>query len=697
MPAIAASGGRWPAARRTGVRAAAFLLLIALMMAAPAPAAGQARGALLDVPYLAQPVRLCGGAALAMVLRYWGERAVYAEDFAPLVDAGRGGIPADALARAVTDRGWQAFPAAVDASASFDRLRTEVDRGRPVVALIEAGPSVSHFVVVVGVTDAAVVLHDPARAPFQVVPRAEFDAAWAPAERWMLLVLPPADRPPANDSSPAGPAATEPLAATPCAALVSHSVRDAGDGNVASAERRLLAATALCPGDAAGWRELAGVRFLARQYAESRQLAERAVERAPQDRHAWQLLATSRYLTGDLLGALDAWNRLGEPRTDVVTVLGSVRTPHAIVVDLVDLPPREILTASSLRKAQRRLEELPVSSDAEVRYEPIADGLATVEATIDERVTLPGNWKRWGAMGFETLLRREVSLDLAGRLGAGENLRGRYRWAANRPRVMLDFAVPAPGRLPGIASVELSWERQAYGALVAGEPHIREERRRAGGTLADWAFDWLRWEAGAAIDHIADGRYISAAASLSAQALADRVFVTVAGERWSATEGGEDFGAGSIGGGWRWTTDRARPNWTAFGGASVATTAAPLAVWPGAGTTLARGALLRAHSLTDGGVHTSEVFGRRVAFVTLEHERPFWSSPYGLATMTVFVDTARAWQRREPGPSDWHTDIGAGVRFAQPGSNGVVRLDLAYGLRDGAVSVSAGYVSAWGR
>jgi hypothetical protein len=570
---------------------------------------------------------LCGGAALAMVLRYWGARAVYAEDFAPLVDAGRGGIPADALARAVTDRGWQAFPAAVDAAASFDRLRSDVDRGRPVVALIEARPSVYHFVVVVGVTDAAIVLHDPARAPFQVMPRAEFDAAWAPAERWMLLVLPPADRP-QDREAPSAP--------------------------------------------------------------------ERAEDRAPQDRYAWQRLATGRYLTGDLTGALDAWNRIGEPRTDVVNVLGAVRTPHAIVVDLVDLPPREILTASGLRQAERRLEELPVSSDASVRYEPIADGLATVQTTIDERDTFPGSWAGWGAMGFETLLQREVSLDVAGRLGAGENLRGRYRWARNRPRVMLEFGVPAPGPIPGIASVELSWERQAYGALVAGEPLLREERRRAGGTLADWAFEWLRWEAGAAVDHIGGGRYVSAGGSLTVLALDDRVFVTLAGERWSASEAGQDFGTGSIGGGWRWTADRARPNWTAFGSASFATAAAPLAVWPGAGTSLTRGALLRAHSLTDRGVHTAAVFGRRVAFVTVEHERPIWSSKYGLATMAFFLDTARASQRRDAG-SAWHTDIGAGVRFAEPGSRGVVRLDLAYGLRDGAVKVSAGYVSAWGR
>lgn len=51
-------------------------------IAAGEPRAADAR--LLDVPYVAQSEALCGGAAAAMVLRYWGAAGVYAEDFAPL-------------------------------------------------------------------------------------------------------------------------------------------------------------------------------------------------------------------------------------------------------------------------------------------------------------------------------------------------------------------------------------------------------------------------------------------------------------------------------------------------------------------------------------------------------------------------------------------------------------------------------------
>jgi hypothetical protein len=661
---------------------------------APALAREQSRGALLDVPYLSQPVRLCGGAALAMVLRFWGEPQVFAEDFAPLVDQRRGGIPAEALARAVSDRGWTAVHVALEADRALTQLRDEVNSGRPVIALIEDRPSLYHFVVVVGVTSREVVLHDPARAPFQVLPHADFDAAWARAERWMLVVMPPAARPAEADAGDA--AARVQGAAGPCDALVSHSVSQAQSGDLPAAERGLSAATALCPGDAAGWRELAGLRFLEREYPETLRLAGAAIERAPGDAHAWQLVATSRYLTGDRDGALDAWNRTGEPRTDVVNVDGAVRTPHTVVVNLVDLPPRELLTSGARRRAEQRLEELPVASDATVRYEPLDDGWAAVNVSIDERRILPENWMGWGATTFETLLQREVSVNIPGRLGAGENLRLRYRWAANRPRALFEFGAPAPGPLPGIVTTELWWERQAYTGLESGAPVLREQRVRTGGHLADWPVDWFRWQAGAAIDRFDGRRHVSVNGRLVTRLFDDHVSVTAHAERWAPANGGSSFAAAGATAAWRSSANRDVPGWIAFGGMAEATRAAPLAIWPGAGTSLTRGALLRAHSVTDGGIVSGAAFGRRLAFTTVEHQRPVWSSPHGLASVAIFLDLARAWDRRDGTASPWLADLGAGIRFGEPNAD-TVRLDIAVGLRDRRVTVSAGYVPDWGR
>ncbi len=699
--------------RRTGlvtVRRSLVAVLCAWILCAPARATADPgpAGSLLDVPYLAQPVRLCGGAAVAMVQRYWGDRQAVPQDFAGLVDATRGGIPADRLAPAVSSRGWQAFPAVADQSSGLDRLRTEVDRGRPVVVLLEASPTTYHYVVTVGVTDQSVVFHDPARAPFQVMPRADFDAAWAKAERWMLLVLPKAGgarAPAAPARSAAARSAVTPsatatpsgaAASSPCASLVSQGVTAAREGHTAEADRRLTAATSLCPDDAAGWRELAGLRFLARNYQESARLAARAVGQSSTDRHAWQILATSRYLNGDFAGALEAWNRVGEPRTNVVEVNGASRTPHTVVLSVVELTPRDVLTADAYRRANRRLDELPVASEATLTYEPIQDGQAKVAATIDERTLVPDGWMDWAAWGVETLFMREIKMNVPGHLGAGENLQGRYRWAANRPRVRLDFSVPAPGVVPGLATIDFLWERQSYRALTPEADAFREERRRAGGYLSDWIAGWLRWQAGAAIDHIGGRRHVAVSAQTQTEFLDDRVNVTAAVEHWMP-DIGDAFTSRSIGAAWRWTPDRARPNWIARVGFGTVSASAPLAVWHGAGSSSSRGGFLRAHSSTDRGIVTGDVLGRRVLFGTIEHQRPVWSSSYGVAALALFVDTARAWERREPEPSPWHTDVGAGVRFGEADATGLIRVDLAVGLRDRRVKLSAGYTTAWGQ
>ena len=195
--------------RRSAAAAAAVLCLSAGIAAAAVPSGPQTppshaegRDRLLDVPYLSQTEDLCGGAAVAMVLRYWGERRVYPEDFAALVDRSASGIRTDALTSEVIRRGWQAISVDADAGSSGEWLREHVDHGRPVIALIEAAPGRYHYVVVVAWTGEQVIVHDPARAPFRVMSRAEFERAWAPAGRWALLLLPVGDRPPEREASP---------------------------------------------------------------------------------------------------------------------------------------------------------------------------------------------------------------------------------------------------------------------------------------------------------------------------------------------------------------------------------------------------------------------------------------------------------------------------------------------------------------
>jgi peptidase C39-like protein len=47
-----------------------------------------------------------------------------------------------------------------------------------------------HYVVAIGFTDEAIVIHDPARGPFRDVNIDRFVRQWRAAGSWALLVLP---------------------------------------------------------------------------------------------------------------------------------------------------------------------------------------------------------------------------------------------------------------------------------------------------------------------------------------------------------------------------------------------------------------------------------------------------------------------------------------------------------------------------
>jgi hypothetical protein len=105
--------------------------------------------------------------------------------------------------------------------------------------------------------------------------------------------------------------------------------------------------------------------------------------------------------------------------------------------------------------------------------------------------------------------------------------------------------------------------------------------------------------------------------------------------------------------------------------------------------------LLRAHPLLDDGIVGGESFGRQLWHGGVEARR--WvqlsGKPVRLAP-ALFVDAARASHGLEAIDSvdgRWQFDAGAGIRLAVPGS-GVLRIDVAHGLRDGRNAFSVGWV-----
>ena len=669
--------------------------------AAAASAAVGPTARLLDVPYLSQTEDLCGGAALSMVLRYWGEREVYPEDFSALVDHSRSGIRTDVLAAEVSRRGWQSFAVNITADAPGGHVSEHIEKGRPVIALIEVRPGRYHYVVIVAWTADRVIAHDPARAPFRVMSRIEFERAWMAAGRWALLIL-PSTTPAAEHTPPtsSGAALGTATNAGTCGPFIHKLVELARNGEIAAAETGLLTATALCPDNPAAWRELAGVRFLQSQWADASALAARAARLDPHDEEGWELLATSRFLNDQPGGALDAWNRIGRPTVDVVRIEGLRRTRHPVVAGLIDLPPRALLTAEQYERAARRLAELPSSDSSSLRYRPVAGGLAEIEAVVIERPVVPWGVAPLAATAARSLLRRELRVDIASPTGSGELWTAQWRWWENRPHLGFGVAVPSALGLPGVVTIEGIWERQSYqaiGMIGSGPSAVeRSERRRAALHVGDWRTRRLRWQAGLALDRWAEQSHLSLNADVDLRFAGDRLSLALETAAWAAIGDGNQFTRAGVSAAWRSTRESGASSWSLAAGFTAASVHAPLDLWPGAGTGDARAPLLRAHPLLTSGVISSPAFGRRLAHGTAEYQRRLLTTPVGSLAAAGFADIGTAWQQMGVTPhGPTHTDVGGGIRLALRGQGGVIRVDVARGLRDRHVVLSTGWQAPW--
>ena len=112
----------------------------------------------------------------------------------------------------------------------------------------------------------------------------------------------------------------------------------------------------------------------------------------------------------------------------------------------------------------------------------------------------------------------------------------------------------------------------------------------------------------------------------------------------------------------------------------------------------ARETLLRAHPLLDNGIIRGEALGRTFAHGSVEMQRRFpIALPMGLTDLrwALFADMGKAWRGLSGSTSVLHGDIGAGLRLQLLGDGRTLRIDAAYGLRDGAKALSIGWQLPW--
>lgn len=680
---------------------AGALALVGALVGSASPA-GAASGqdspagaiTVLDVPYISQSPALCGGAAAAMVLRYWGQRGVWDSDFAHLVDPETQGIRTTDLVAELRDRGTQVLLL----DGSLDTLSRAIEDGRPPIVLLRVGPDRYHYVVVVARGAGVVLYHDPAESPFRVLSEQEFTARWLPAGSWAVVVLPgdtasrpaPAAAPP---DSPASPDTDRAFPAHACDPLLEDAVRLARAGNRGAARERLETAARLCAGVGAPLRELAALRFLDEDWPGAIRLAEAATSLDPDDHHAWRILATSRYLGGDRDGALSAWNMVDEPRVDLLSVPGLQSVRHRVVQERVGLAPGSLLTPGALTLARRRLDELPAARRTSLTYAPATGGLAELTAGVAAGSGVDLGLPLLARAGIDALAQSQVVVPIASPTGGGELVEATWRWQGNRPRVALSLETPEPAGIPGILRLEGWWEAETY-RVESGAP-VRETRRGGTATLSHWVAPSTRASGGLGIERWSSRSSpdVVVSAGIEQRVLQDHGALEA--DAAAGLAGG--YTTWRLGTRWRTSTEAHTTGLLAYAGIIGVGGAAPRGLWPGAGTGRGRDELLRAHPLVADGIVVGEAFGSHLLHASTEGQTyPVRLGPLPVG-VAVFADVARV----GPSPSTasssprWFVDVGLGLRVGLPGLAEDLRVDWATGLVDGGSTLSFGWQRSW--
>ena len=625
----------------------------------------------IDVPYLPQTDALCGGAAAAMVFRYWGDAHADALEFAPLVDRRAGGIGDRALVEAVRKRGWRPL----ELEGGLAGLHARLAGRQPVIVLLADRGTRFHYVVVTGKTDDGV--------------------SWRPSHYWGLVILPPEDGLPAASAGRGiSPPQGDP---NRCEVLLSDALEEIRRAGVDKAEAILDPLRTVCPASAGPWRELAGVRFAQRRWQDAEALSGDALARDPHDAYALDVLGSSLFMQDDAVGALRAWNQIDKPRVNLVRIEGIRHTRYQTVAEVLAIQPNMLLTADKFEHARRRLEELPDRTTARIALRPEADSFASVDVVVVERAGVPRSGAEWTAAGLRSAVTRSVTVSAPGSTGQGEVWSADWGFWPNRPRVALAFATPRAGGLPGVWRVDASWEAQRFAPSELGAAAtVRESRLHGGLTVSDWLTAHLRYSISAGFDAWkGDNRKATAiGGAIERRWLEDRAALEVHATNWIGVGSSQGFQAAGVR--LHLQSSSELRGWVALGtaGADRVSDHAPLGMWPGAGDGHARAPLLRAHPLLEDGVielGSSSVFGRSLSYGGVEAQRWFDRPLLARVGLAGFVDVARATRRAAGDASPTHLDVGAGVRLRIPGAAGVLRADIAHGVRDGANAVTFGW------
>ena len=637
-------------------------LLLAVLLAWPARARAGGLDLIPDVPFLAQTGVLCGGASLAMILRFLGVPGVQPEDFSGSLGRDGRGILAGTLRDLAESRGFLAIAFEGGESVAMEHLRL----GRPLIGLLAGPRGTYHYVVLLEWSKDRVVFHDPAFGPRRSLSTDEWRRRWRVTHEWALLVRPRSQV--TTRLEPAPREAQDPAPPREDPEVVTAPAREA----------RVAAADAFRRRDWPG--AVAGAR--------------RVLDLDPGDASERRLLATSLFLNSQWEAALREWNRLAEPQVDMVRLDGLEHTSTRMALRSLDVRAGDRLTPGAFRLVERQVEALPAVASSRVTYRPQPDGATQLEIHVVERPVVSSLRAILVAAAIRGAAEGSVGARAHALTSPGERVEVSGYVRTNRSRVEVAVSTPRLGPLPGPVTIEVSHDLQTYQGAggEASSPVITEERTRAALSLNRWWAPDTRGKVGLALDRWRDrGRYVSLEGEVEHRLFGNRVALATGGAAWWS-EGRSPFRAFSVrvAAQSRRLADRARLSLR--GSFETVSAGAPLALWPGAGTGSGREGSLRARPLLRGGILTGVAFAPRLWNVTTELETPLAFVGPARVTAAMFLDAVGLPGLRS---SPRFVDIGVGVRLRPAGWRIGMRLDVATPWGVWRPRVSGGWERTW--
>jgi hypothetical protein len=306
-----------------------------------------------------------------------------------------------------------------------------------------------------------------------------------------------------------------------------------------------------------------------------------------------------------------------------------------------------------------------------------------VTAAVVERPVVPSGVIPLATIGARAAINREVGAALGNLTGGGESIDLSWRWWEHRPAFVVGVSAPAP--FGGVWSLQGAIERESFGV---GNAPIDDRRRSAVLRVSDWTPWDLAWRAALGVERINDATSAVLGGGVEHRSAGDRFSIGSDIVFWPGDVGAA---SASVTTGFRTRTRHEGHVWMLGAGGHAVNDGAPMTLWPGASTGQGRAPLLRAHPLLDDGIIRDGVFGRTLAHATVEWRH--WRGPVLRVLRiapAVFLDTAHAWNVPDFADARAHVDLGAGLRVAIPAA-GVLRVDVARGLRDGQMALSFGF------